>query len=362
MEIAAELLGQTLGLGVSLDANGGFCPCPGMGRHTKGNGPKDFRVVLDGAPTGYCFHGSCSDEVAAFNKELRRRIWLEENGREARAPQGHWGEAVAAVPKGTEKKARPELDREKIAAWVRGCPEVNEGWMRRRSAVDVGTVDARGFIDALYREGERVLIFTDQRSQGDFIAWKKPAELSGPAEVGTYRLAQQRGVKAVASRLPTGGPEGMWFLVQPVTGQWEVKQDVTMTTGTREVAAKYTRRSQGNVQAWRYFVLESDELSAGEWLRVLAHVALPIAAIYTSGGRSIHALVKMEVASKAEWDAVKKTLVEMMCPMGADPAALTAVRLSRLPGCLRGNRMQELLYLNPEPDHRALRLLPELRG
>jgi hypothetical protein len=111
MEIAAELLGQTLGLGVSLDANGGFCPCPGMGRHTKGNGPKDFRVVLDGAPTGYCFHGSCSDEVAAFNKELRRRIWLEENGREARAPQGHWGEAVAAVPKGTEKKARPELDR-----------------------------------------------------------------------------------------------------------------------------------------------------------------------------------------------------------------------------------------------------------
>jgi hypothetical protein len=116
------------------------------------------------------------------------------------------------------------------------------------------------------------------------------------------------------------------------------------------------------VQAWRYFVLESDELSAGEWLRVLAHVALPIAAIYTSGGRSIHALVKMEVASKAEWDAVKKTLVEMMCPLGADPAALTAVRLSRLPGCLRGNRMQELLYLNPAPDHRALRLLPELRG
>ena len=56
--------------------------------------------------------------------------------------------------------------------------------------------------------------------------------------------------------------------------------------------------------------------------------------------------------------------------LGADPAAITAVRLTRLPGCLRygvgeGNyhrpyltaegqpapRMQRLLYLHPQADH-----------
>jgi len=37
---------------------------------------------------------------------------------------------------------------------------------------------------------------------------------------------------------------------------------------------------------------------------------------------------------------------------GADPAALTPVRLTRLPGCLRGGKEQKLIYLNPA--HKAL--------
>lgn len=40
-------------------------------------------------------------------------------------------------------------------------------------------------------------------------------------------------------------------------------------------------------------------------------------------------------------------------PLGADPQALTAVRLTRLPGCWRGetNEIQRLLYF--EPDNRS---------
>ena len=96
--IAEMLLSELLGQRTALEA-GGFCACPGVGMHTKGNGKRDFRVVLDGAPTGYCFHGSCSSVVEGFNKELRRRIWFAENGREARAPRHHWGAEVAAEPK-----------------------------------------------------------------------------------------------------------------------------------------------------------------------------------------------------------------------------------------------------------------------
>ena len=175
-------------------------------------------------------------------------------------------------------------------------------------------------------------------------------------------MSQQRAVHAVRSELPRGSQEGVWFLVQPVTGKWEIKRDVKYPEeGGRDVTAMYTRRSQGNVTAWRYFVLESDELNEELWLRVLVNLPMPIVAIYTSGGRSIHALIQWEVSSKAEWDAARNIIRQIVCPLGADPAALSAVRLSRLPGCLRGNRLQELLYLNPEPESDPLRLLTDIR-
>jgi hypothetical protein len=118
-----------------------------------------------------------------------------------------------------------------------------------------------------------------------------------------------------------------------------------------------------------------DVLPAELWRKVVVSLPLPIAAIYTSGSRSIHALVREQVDSKAQWDAVRDALRQIVCPLGADAGALSAVRLSRLPFCERaGTRgkdgryikfpkpgKQELLYLNPDPEHSAIRLLPERR-
>jgi hypothetical protein len=338
--IAEGLLGASI-------LDGGFAPCPGREKHSTKSGKRDFRVVLDGAPTGYCFHGSCLDEVAAFNKELRRRIWFAENGHNT-APKGHWGAGVAPAPK-AEQKARPELDKYHVFEFTRGTPTIVAAWFQQRSPVDVESCDSEAFLNALYEKDERVLVFSDHRSQGCFLAWIG----SGPdGRCGTYRLSQQRTVRAVASKLPAGGKDGVWFLTNPVTGKW------ALLNGDDP---KWTRRSGVNVTAWRFFVLESDVLEASEWLKVLANLQMPIAAIYTSGGRSIHALVKAEVPSKAHWDVLRDAMRQICCPLGADPAALSAVRLSRLPGCKRGDRMQQLIYLNPNPDHKAIRLLPALR-
>ena len=357
--IAESLLG-----GASLGPNGGYAPCPGAAHHSKATGPKDFRVILDGAPTASCFHSGCSSEVSTFNLEMRRLIWAEEHSDENR-PRRDTRRDPAPEPHPAAAPARPHLDLDRIADFIRGCPVISEKWLAERSPIDPDSITTpEKFLAHLYREDEKVLIFTDQRSQGDFLAWKKPAELDRHAKISTYRLSKTKGVSAVASLLPEGAPEGVWFLVQPVSGAWEIKVDVTMATATtaRETHPKYTRRSQQNVTAWRYFVLESDELSAADWLRVLVHSALPIAAIYTSGKRSIHALVKIEVPSKSTWDAAKKTLISLVCPLGADPAALTAVRLSRLPCCMRGNEQQRLLYLDPAANNAVLRLLPALRA
>jgi hypothetical protein len=65
----------------------------------------------------------------------------------------------------------------------------------------------------------------------------------------------------------------------------------------------------------------------------------------------LHALLRVEAQSKASWDElVRGRLLPRLVQLGADPQALTAIRLTRLPNCYRGERLQELLYLDPSPD------------
>ncbi len=350
-EIAEDILREMMGYHVSIVD--GFAPCPGGQHHTLKTGRKDFRVCLDGVPTAFCLHRSCSAEIEEFNKRLRRAIWFSENG--DRPPErGSWGEDVAPAPK-AEMRARPPLDRRKVWDFVRGQTEVSQEWVSRRSPVNVEECDSAAFLNHLFSPGECVLIFTSQYSQGDF------GHCVGK---GSFRLASQRGVKGVPSQLPRGAKEGVWFLVQPVTGQWAIKPKKEYDPSARRevtVKAEWTRRSEVNVTAWKYFVLESDELPEDDWLKVVVNLQLPIAAIYTSGKRSIHALVKIPVESKQVWDEVKKQVVQLVCPLGADPAALTAVRLSRLPGCMRGDKLQRLIYLNPSPDYSPIRNRVEVR-
>lgn len=331
--IACELLGIA-----ALDA-GGFAVCPGVGHHSKGNGRRDFRVVLEGAPTGFCFHSGCSAEVEAFNLELRRRIWRAEHGSDLRR-QNPWGGNVAREPKAAPLPKRPPFDETKLRKMSMNVREVIDArWLVSRSPwrLSAGMKNvAADFLDALYEPGERVLIFTQFKSQGQFLHW---------CGRGGYRLGSRREVRAVKSELPAGDTDGVWFLSNPVTGEWKINPGAVNEDGSR----RWGRRHGDCVTAWRYMVLESDEANPDLWLKMLVQLPLKIAAIYTSGGRSIHALVRVDAASKPEWDKMRDMIAALVVPLGADPAAMTAVRLTRLPGCMRGDRLQELWYLNPSP-------------
>jgi hypothetical protein len=335
-------------------------PCPGCG------GKDRFRFDdLGGAGTFVCSQGS-GDLLSGDGLKLLGHVkgwdWKRcvkevgdmlnvavRSGRPSKVDVG-----VAPEPR-SDPAPRPEIDEAAVAECTRGVPAVDKWWLSRRSPVDVAGMNAGEFLSAVFAPGERVLVFTSQLSQGDFLWW---------CGRGGWRLSQERGVRATASALPEGGPDGVWYLVQPVTGQWVVNATTKWDaeSRTRSVQGKWTRRSQPNVTAWRHFVLESDVLPEAVWLRVLAALALPIVAIYSSGKRSMHALVRFPVACKAEWDAARNMLRQIVCPLGADPGALSAVRLSRLPGCRRGHRMQELIYLDPSAAGRAIELMPEVRG
>jgi hypothetical protein len=208
---------------------------------------------------------------------------------------------------------------------------------------------AAAFLSALYAPADRLLVFAQYFSQCDFLF--EPGR-------GAYRLAAVPDVRAVLSPLPAGAAEGVWWLVQPVTGAWLPNVNNRDRAGNVSLG----RRHGACVTGWPYLVLESDDAPAEVWLRALVQLPFPIVAAYTSGGRSVHALVRVNAESKAEWDAVRDDLVPIVCPLGADAGALSAVRLSRLPGCLRYGkrdrngslqrydrpRLQRLVWLNPD--------------
>lgn len=238
------------------------------------------------------------------------------------AQQDHSQPAFAATKKVT-------FDPEKLRALAKGWREcVNVCWLADRSAVDPSQLSAGDFLRLLYGEGKKILCFTEQKSQGQALWPEQPA--------------------------PRGARDGVWFLPQPVNGE--------MLPNPR--TGNMSRRSEESVTDFRYMVLESDEADVRDWLGFLVQIPLRIDAIYTSGGRSVHALVRVDCVTKREWDAYKAELaptLNLLCLGGLDPAVITAVRLTRLPGCWRGDRLQKLLYVRPAAPVRPLCELPALR-
>jgi hypothetical protein len=140
-------------------------------------------------------------------------------------------------------------------------------------------------------------------------------------------------------------------MCQPVTGEPAFNGEVNQWFPKGE-----TWRTKDSVTDWRYMVIESDKAPEQLWLRMLVQAPLPIAAIYTSGGRSIHTLVRVDQPSKEAWDQLKDSIKRDLITLGVCPGSLTAVRLTRLPGCRRGEtgQIQRLLYLNPQPTNRPI--------
>jgi len=193
-----------------------------------------------------------------------------------------------------------------------------------RSPVVVETQDSASVLRRLYRFGshEKVLIFSSMESQGQLL-W----------EADKSDVIQNRHLPA--------GEDGVWFLPQPVDGEFHPNP---------RQEDKPSRRSEESIVDWRFAVLESDEAEPEDWLRCLIQMPLRIACVCESGGRSVHALVRVDAESKLDWDKMVGSAKPLLITLGADRGALSAVRLTRLPQAQRGERIQRLLYLNPQPD------------
>lgn len=357
-EIAEEILGHPI------DSQG-FAPCPGAHLHTTSNGQRDFQITFPANgefPHCHCFHGSCAGARREYLSKLYLAIHEEiRTTRSGPAPTRR-RTGPAPLPKAPVARYIPprELNLTLANRIADNCPiGIDDDWLLRHSPIPIPHTpaeQARMLLDTIYTPGERILIFTRYRSQGQFI------HIAGGKD---YRLGNRPGVQAVASpRLPMGADEGVWFLAAPVTGQWLPNPNSRDALGN----TRYGRRHGACCTRFPYLVLESDVLPPAVWLRILAQLHEAIVAIYTSGGKSHHALIRVDAATEAQFAAHRRDYVRRLAPVGADPAAITAVRLTRLPGCYRhgkadhdGNltkypepRLQRLLYLHPDAERQPL--------
>jgi hypothetical protein len=120
-----------------------------------------------------------------------------------------------------------------------------------------------------------------------------------------------------------------------------------------KAGGKVTLRGDGCVAAFKYAMAEFDDVPREEQLAFWGAANLPISALIDSGGKSIHAWIRLDgINSHAEWDKVVRQALydRVLVPLGVDPACKNPSRLSRMPGHFREEkgRWQRLLYLAPQ--------------
>lgn len=177
-------------------------------------------------------------------------------------------------------------------------------------------------LNALYDPGEKIAVISDRERKKPRVIVSIPV----PEEpLPDYLARPQKGQGTLFQVAPVDGKQG-------ADGSW---------------------RNEARCTRFPYVLLESDSVPVGEFLWALAQLPFPIAMLTTSGGKSVHALLRVGATTKDEWEkAVQPLRIRAVELLGVDPAAIKAVQLSRLPGAWRDEKggWQECLYLDPNPD------------
>ena len=109
-----------------------------------------------------------------------------------------------------------------------------------------------------------------------------------------------------------------------------------------------TGANDKDVTRYAYVLVESDNLSMEDQKKLLLNLKLPIAAMLESGGKSVHAIVKIQAEDLAEYKQRVNFLFDFLQKHQfiVDQANKNPARLSRLPGAMRGGNCQKLLAVN----------------
>lgn len=184
----------------------------------------------------------------------------------------------------------------------------------------------RTYIKALFRADEYVAYNLTLRHDEERDKWT-------PADSGVYTrtageildsLDKYEQSGDLDSAMGTVDPHGAYVRFNPVDGKGVNDKNIT----------RYT-----------YTLIESDSMAVEQQLYMMHALKLPIRIVVHSGGKSIHAIVKVDAANKYEYKERVEYLHKICNDAGlkADPADKNESRLSRLPGAMRGEKKQYIV-------------------
>jgi hypothetical protein len=200
--------------------------------------------------------------------------------------------------------------------------------------LDDWRVDALVLLAALYDKADFLNILTNFTVDRQIDGKQK----ANPKGAGKTRLRDDW-MRAIRDKGVPQCEAGAWIRPNPV------KQYGTGTSGAL---------CDADVTSFRFCLLESDDLPFYLQLSLWARLPLPIAAIIDSGGRSAHAWVLLDCSTAEEYQAKVNRIFALLARFHICHSNKNPSRLSRLPGAQRnighrGDGVQRLLYLNPEP-------------
>lgn len=120
---------------------------------------------------------------------------------------------------------------------------------------------------------------------------------------------------------------GAWIRFNPMNGNGAKNSDVT---------------------SYRYTLIESDKMSVSKQIAMIRALELPVAALVYSGGKSVHAIVRVDADTFKEYQRRVQFIYEICEKNGfkADTQNKNPSRLSRMPGEYRGDKKQFLIATN----------------
>lgn len=174
--------------------------------------------------------------------------------------------------------------------------------------------------------------------------------------------------------------EGKWKPASKGFGRvaYSVIRDLRTASSFEEVFADYNpkagihfcvnpmnklgERKRENVKAFRTVLVEYDDIPKEEQVRRYLKSGLPIYSITDSGGKSVHALVRVDADNADEYASLVKRLyayLEKEFGSAPDTQNKNPSRMSRLAGAQRGDSIQRLLYTEVHLERSLRKFLDE---
>ncbi|MCD8046222.1 MAG: AAA family ATPase [Clostridiales bacterium] len=209
---------------------------------------------------------------------------------------------------------------------------VAPGWADKREVTEPKVWrpgrEAARYIETLFEPGETIGFVMQSR-----LDEEKQKYI--PRNKGSYTLTAGQ----ILEKLATNGDD-----LGTVFGDYDPKAGAWIRFNPLDGGGVTNR----NVTEHRYALVESDDLDIEQQNGIIRELELPVAVLMFSGGKSIHAVVKVDAPDYREYQKRVEYLYQVCEKNGLkiDTQNKNPSRLSRLPGCVRGDKKQFIIDTN----------------